>query len=69
VLAGRHGDSTALVPLGNELRSKCLLDRLAGRPGEIGWTPLPLREVIIETAGSMIGAGQVQPKKVAAVSR
>jgi nucleoside-diphosphate-sugar epimerase len=30
---------------------------------ELGWTPLPLREVIIETAESLISAGQVQPKK------
>jgi dihydroflavonol-4-reductase len=36
---------------------------------ELGWTPLPLHEVIIETAESMISAGQVQPKKAAAASR
>jgi nucleoside-diphosphate-sugar epimerase len=35
---------------------------------ELGWTPRPLREVIVDTAEWLISAGEVHPKKAAATA-
>jgi hypothetical protein len=35
---------------------------------ELGWTPKPLREVLIESADLLISSGMVQPKKAPAAA-
>jgi nucleoside-diphosphate-sugar epimerase len=35
---------------------------------ELGWTPRPMREVIVDTAEQLISAGEVHPKKAAATA-